>query len=66
MAGLDPAIHVFLFLVSKDVDAQHKAGHDDSLILLVLLVDLTAVIIFIPLTPRKRGVQGDHTLTHSL
>jgi hypothetical protein len=33
MAGLVPAIHV-LFLVSwavkKDVDARHKAGHDES------------------------------------
>jgi hypothetical protein len=27
MAGLDPAIHVLL-LVTKDVDARHKAGHD--------------------------------------
>jgi len=25
MAGLVPAIHVFLF---QDVDARHKAGHD--------------------------------------
>ena len=30
MAGLVPAIHVFL--CSQDVDARHKAGHDDSLI----------------------------------
>jgi hypothetical protein len=29
MAGLDPAIHVFLQLGSKDVDARHKAGHDE-------------------------------------
>ena len=28
MAGLDPAIHVFL--VAKHVDARHKAGHDDD------------------------------------
>jgi hypothetical protein len=27
MAGLDPAIHVFL--AAKNVDARHKAGHDD-------------------------------------
>ena len=27
MAGLDPAIHVLLLF--KDVDARHKAGHDD-------------------------------------
>jgi hypothetical protein len=26
MAGLVPAIHVFL--CSQDVDARHKAGHD--------------------------------------
>jgi hypothetical protein len=30
MAGLDPAIHVFLDDGSKDVDARHKAGHDDG------------------------------------
>jgi hypothetical protein len=31
MAGLVPAIHVFFFAVSikKDVDARHKAGHDE-------------------------------------
>jgi hypothetical protein len=29
MAGLVPAIHVFL-AVAKDVDARHKAGHDDG------------------------------------
>lgn len=28
MAGLDPAIHVFLAAVKKDVDARLKAGHD--------------------------------------
>jgi hypothetical protein len=28
MAGLVPAIHVFLPRRSKDVDARHKAGHD--------------------------------------
>jgi len=28
MAGLDPAIHVFLFRRSKDVDARDKPGHD--------------------------------------
>jgi len=27
MAGLVPAIHVFLFK-KQDVDARHKAGHD--------------------------------------
>jgi hypothetical protein len=29
MAGLVPAIHVFV-TVYKDVDARHKAGHDDD------------------------------------
>jgi hypothetical protein len=28
MAGLVPAIHVFLAEVLQDVDARHKAGHD--------------------------------------
>jgi hypothetical protein len=28
MAGLVPAIHV-LFRAKKDVDARHKAGHDE-------------------------------------
>ncbi|SHH87635.1 hypothetical protein SAMN05443248_6620 [Bradyrhizobium erythrophlei] len=30
MAGLVPAIHVFLRIKSEDVDARHKAGHDDE------------------------------------
>jgi hypothetical protein len=30
MAGLDPAIHDFLAGGTKDVDARHKAGHDDE------------------------------------
>jgi hypothetical protein len=30
MAGLVPAIHVFLSDGAKDVDARHKAGHDDT------------------------------------
>jgi hypothetical protein len=29
MAGLDPAIHVFER--RQDVDARHKAGHDDEI-----------------------------------
>jgi hypothetical protein len=29
MAGLGPAIHVFVHCELKDVDARHKAGHDD-------------------------------------
>jgi hypothetical protein len=28
MAGLVPAIHVY-YAQTKDVDARHKAGHDD-------------------------------------
>jgi hypothetical protein len=30
MAGLVPAIHVFAAVAKKDVDARHKAGHDDG------------------------------------
>jgi hypothetical protein len=31
MAGLVPAIHVFIFATShQDVDARHKAGHDEG------------------------------------
>jgi hypothetical protein len=26
-----PAIHVFVPLACKDVDARHKAGHDDNI-----------------------------------
>jgi hypothetical protein len=29
MAGLVPAIHVFLTDPPQDVDARHKAGHDE-------------------------------------
>jgi hypothetical protein len=29
MAGLVPAIHVFSCGHKEDVDARHKAGHDD-------------------------------------
>jgi hypothetical protein len=29
MAGLVPAIHAFLTGSAKDVDARHKAGHDE-------------------------------------
>src|SRR5690349_8239820 len=31
MAGLVPAIHVFEAPKKKDMDARHKAGHDESL-----------------------------------
>jgi hypothetical protein len=30
MAGLDPAIHVFLAVVAKDVDARDKPGYDEQ------------------------------------
>src|ERR1700730_2494635 len=30
MAGLVPAIHVFVAVKKEDVDARHKAGHDDG------------------------------------
>jgi hypothetical protein len=30
MAGLVPAIHVFTLFLKEDVDARHKAGHDDG------------------------------------
>jgi len=30
MAGLVPAIHVFLSCRGQDVDARHKAGHDEK------------------------------------
>jgi hypothetical protein len=30
VAGLVPAIHVFLLSGAKDVDARHKAGHDEK------------------------------------
>jgi len=29
MAGLDLAIHVFVSMCKEDVDARHKAGHDE-------------------------------------
>jgi hypothetical protein len=29
MAGLVPAIHVVFCRLKKDVDARHKAGHDE-------------------------------------
>jgi len=30
MAGLVPAIHVFFVMCTKDVDARHKAAHDET------------------------------------
>src|ERR1700736_2269738 len=35
MAGLVPAIHVLLVAPKVDVDARHKAGHDDGRIIRV-------------------------------
>src|SRR6185295_1915142 len=32
MAGLDPAIHVFLTAATKNVDARHKAGRDETVV----------------------------------
>jgi hypothetical protein len=32
MAGLVPAIHAFVTSITKDVDARHKAGHDESVL----------------------------------
>jgi hypothetical protein len=32
MAGRDPAIHVFLDADAKNVDARHKAGHDETVV----------------------------------
>jgi hypothetical protein len=31
VAGLVPAIHVLIVQEKKDVDARHKAGHDEEL-----------------------------------
>jgi hypothetical protein len=33
MAGLVPAIHVFLAPTSEDVDARDKPGHDEELVI---------------------------------
>ncbi len=49
MAGLDPAIHVFLTNRGKDVDARHKAGQDgdtpyapDPLLALEAMIAITS------------------------
>jgi hypothetical protein len=42
MAGLVTAIHVFAFLCLKDVDARHKAGHDDSQTSVVAVIASTS------------------------
>jgi hypothetical protein len=50
MAGLVPAIHVFGANSQQDVDARHKAGHDENV---VIVFDLQQVFR----TPRlQRGV----------
>jgi len=38
MAGLVPAIHVFAALRKQDVDARHKAGHDESIFPMVGMI----------------------------
>jgi hypothetical protein len=30
MAGLVPAVHVFTSMLHQNVDARHKAGHDEA------------------------------------
>ena len=35
MAGLVPAIHVFLSSMKEDVDARHKAGHDVEKVIVI-------------------------------
>ncbi len=52
MAGLVPAIHVFVTSTQKDVDARHKAGHDESVftklgvrLLLALLAGTNSLIL---------------------
>jgi hypothetical protein len=36
MAGLVPAIHVFMTVAKQGVDARDKAGHDEHIVLQVL------------------------------
>ena len=36
MAGLVPAIHVFVAKSKQDVDARHEAGHDDVVLVALL------------------------------
>jgi hypothetical protein len=45
MAGLVPAIHVFLAGGTKGVDARLKAGHDDGVNLRIALIATRAVLI---------------------
>jgi hypothetical protein len=46
MAGLDPAIHVFDFVLDKDVDARDERGQDESNIAsvgMILFASATAI-----------------------
>ena len=36
MAGLDPAVHVFLPLNKQDVDTRHRAGYDEKALPMLL------------------------------
>ena len=40
MAGLDPAIHVFVNTLKKDVDTRDKPGHDGRQFGAIELADL--------------------------
>src|ERR1700730_10293982 len=51
MAGLVPAIHVFVLPGCKDVDGRHKAGHDDNKILVIRRVGKGALCA-VPTTPK--------------
>jgi hypothetical protein len=42
MAGLDPAIHVFVAVEKKDVDARDKRGHDERRVRREALGDYTS------------------------
>ena len=50
MAGLVPAIHVLLAATAKDVDARHKAGHDDSLVCFCKAILYAAAVVTPPST----------------
>jgi hypothetical protein len=51
MAGLDPAIHVLRLRCAKDVDARHKAGHDDARdMTMTRICRLFAIALFVTLS----------------
>jgi hypothetical protein len=56
MAGLVPAIHVFLACGTKDVDARLKAGHDDGMNLQISLIITHAIPIEGTTTARPRKI----------